>query len=278
MIIIAPLQDPVIAELDALTARVLAALDDDAPVDPTVLSFLLREYLANDRPELQNELGLALARALAQAAVEPDVIARAAWLALFAEVAAIADDDRIVAAAAELVAGFRAAWPSMMRVDQTSASVDACLRAAALFDPRELVPAAIDHLEHIVGGSYQPGEGVRGSAADQVHAAGALLTAFEITGRLPYSMLAEELMQIARREPWPETDLVGHCEAARVLCRLAALHEDSGYRGVAVIAGDADYREDAVRILATQSARAHAASTAHAAAYGLALRELIPLR
>jgi hypothetical protein len=45
-----------------------------------------------------------------------------------------------------------------------------------------------------------------------------------------------------------------------------------------VIAGDADYRQDAARILATQSARAHAASTADAAAYGLALRELIPLR
>jgi uncharacterized protein YyaL (SSP411 family) len=166
----------------------------------------------------------------------------------------------------------------MVRVDETSASVDACLRAAGIVDPHELVPAAIDHLEHIVGGSYRPGEGVRGSAADQVHAASALLTAFEITGRLPYSMLAEELMQIARREPWPDTDLLGHCEAARVLSRLAALHDDPAYRGAAIVATDADYRSDAARILAAQSARAHAAPTPHAAAYGLALRELIPLR
>ena len=107
------------------------------------------------------------------------------------EAAAIADDERVVAAATDLAAGLRAAWPSMIRVDETSASVDACLRAAGIVDSQELVPLAIDHLEHIVGGSYRPGEGVRGDAADQVHAASALLTAFEITGRLPYSMLAE---------------------------------------------------------------------------------------
>jgi hypothetical protein len=272
------LQDPLIAELDALTTRVVAALGDEAPVDATALTFLLRAYLADDRPELQACLGAALARALAQAEIEPEVVGRAAWLTLFAEVAAIADDDRIVAAAVELVAGFRAAWPSMVRMDETAASVEACLRAAGVVDPRELVPAAIDHLEHIVGGRYQPGEGVRGSAADQVHAASALLTAFEVTGRLPYSMLAEELVQIARREPWPETDLVGHCAAARVLCRLAALHADPDYRGAAVIAAGADYRTDAARVLATQSPRAREASIAHAAAYGLALRELIPLR
>jgi uncharacterized protein YyaL (SSP411 family) len=143
------------------------------------------------------------------------------------------------------------------------------------------VPPAIDQLEHVIGGAYQPGAGVRGGLINQVRAASALLTAFEITGRLPYSMLAEELMQTARRTPPDDADpetIVVYCEAARVLCRLAALHEDPAYRGVAVIAGDADYRGDAARILATQSARAHAASTAHAAAYGLALRELIPLR
>jgi uncharacterized protein YyaL (SSP411 family) len=264
-------------ELDAITARLIAALDAGVPVDATSLLFLLHEYLSTDRPELQDTLGVALASALEQAAAEATVMGRAAWLTLFTEVAAVADDERIVEAARRLVAELRAGWPQTLRLDEASASIEACLRAADLVDAHDLVPAAIDHLEHVVG-SYQPGEGVRGGAADQVRAASALLTAFEVTGRLPYSMLAEELMQIARREPWPETDLVGLCAAARVLCRLAALHDDEAYRDAAVVASDADYRGDAARVLAAQSARALTAPAAHAAAYGLALRELLPLR
>ena len=110
-----------------------------------------------------------------------------------------------------------------------------------------------------------------------MRAASALLTAFEITGRLPYSMLAEELVQLSVRELLDEAGgdtLVGHCEAARVLCRLAALHDDPEYRGAAVIAADADYRSDAARILAVQSPRTLTASLAQAAAYGLALLDL----
>ena len=66
------------------------------------------------------------------------------------------------------------------------------------------MPRAIDELEHAVAASYRPGEGLvgsgpaagRGSADDHVRAASALLTAFEMTGRLPYSMLAEELIAV----------------------------------------------------------------------------------
>jgi hypothetical protein len=42
-----------------------------------------------------------------------------------------------------------------------------------------------------------------------------------------------------------------------------------------VIASDADYRGDAARILAAQSTRALNATPPHAAAYGLALLELL---
>ena len=63
------------------------------------------------------------------------------------------------------------------------------------------------------------------------------------------------------------------CEAARVLCRLAALHDDPDYRGAAVIAAGADYRAEASRILAAESARARAAPPSAAAAYGLALSD-----
>jgi uncharacterized protein YyaL (SSP411 family) len=269
------LQDLRIAELDTITSRVLAALDGGATVDARSLTFLLRQYVGADRPELQDPLGSALATALDQAAAERTVMGRAAWLTLFTDVVAVADDPRMVEAAAMLVGALRAAWPETRQVDEASASIEACLRAAEIVDPQDLVPAAIDHMEHVIGGSYQPGEGVRGVAADQVRAASALLTAFEITGRLPYSMLAEELMQIARRQPWPEHDLVGHCDAARVLCRLAALHEDDAYRGAAVLAADADYRADAARILATQSSRALDAPAADAAVYGLALLDLL---
>jgi uncharacterized protein YyaL (SSP411 family) len=266
------------AELDALAARVSDALGDGIPVDATSLIFLLREYVNTERPGLQDSLGAALATALEQAAAEPTIAGRAAWLTLFTEVNAVAEDERVVEAARALVRQLRTAWPETWRVGDAAASIEACLRAADLAGAADVVPAAIDHLEHVIGGSYQPGDGIRGSAADQVRAASALLTAFEVTGRLPYSMLAEELMQIARREPWPEDDLVGHCDAARVLCRLAALHEDEAYRDAVVLAGDADYRADAARILAAQSSRALTAPPSHAAAYGLALRELLPLR
>ena len=70
---------------------------------------------------------------------------------------------------------------------------------------------AIDQLERVVGGGYRPGDGLvarsatasrrRGSVADHVRGASALLTALELTGRLPYSMLAEELIAIAGRDP-----------------------------------------------------------------------------
>jgi hypothetical protein len=301
------LQAPRIPELEAITARVHAALLGDhanadsadragraaGVIEPASLTFLLRQYLGTDREDLRDALGGALAHALASAATEPTVIGRAAWLALFVEVTALADDERILAAVGELVGGLRAAWPAMTRLDEAAASVDACLRARDLCDPHDLVPAAVDQLERVVGGAYRPGGGlayeidgpqsarggrrVRAGLADHVRAASALLTAFEITGRLPYSMLAEELMQLSLRELLDEGgggDLVGHCEAARVLCRLAALHDDPEYRRAAVIATDAHYRNDAARILAAQSPRALAASPAHAAAYGLALLDL----
>jgi hypothetical protein len=113
---------------------------------------------------------------------------------------------------------------------------------------------------------------------DQVRASAVLLTAFELTGRLPYSMLAEELIQHAQHQPWDRSDVVVSCETARVLCRLAALHDDPEYRGAAVIADGADYRGDAARLVMQQSPRARAGAPAHAALYGLALRELFPLR
>lgn len=279
--------------METVTARVV-----DAVVDPiaredvcnaAVPAFLLRRYLSSGGLStggagLRDALGVALAQALALAGGDATVIGRAAWLTLLVEATVVADDERMLPAAAELIEGLQAEWPAQTRIDEASASVEACLRAAEIVDPDPLVQDAIDQLERVVGGSYRPGDGlvrerdglrVRCSFGDHVRGASALLTAFELTGRLPYSMLAEELMAIAGREPSPDADLAIQCDAARVLCRLAALHDDPGYRGAAVIATGADYRADASRILSAQSARALAGAPPDAAAYGLALLDLL---
>ena len=277
------MQDPRIAALDEVAARVVDAIARDEPFDAVLPAFLLRHYLATDGA-LGEPLGAALARTLEFAAVEASIIGRAAWLMVLADAVAVADDERIRPAAARLIANLEAEWPAQADVSDASASVDACLRAAALVDSEELIQPAIDQLERVIGGSYRPGDGLgrdangvrrRCSFGDHVRASSALLTAFDLTGRLPYSMLAEELMLIARREPAAGVDLVMQCEAARVLVRLAALHDDPGYRAAAVIAADADYRADASHVLESQAAPALAGSVAEAAAYGLALLDLL---
>jgi uncharacterized protein YyaL (SSP411 family) len=155
------------------------------------------------------------------------------------------------------------------------------------------VPDAIDELERIVAAAYRPGRGLarsvddpggaRGRLDDYVRTSSALLTAFDFSGRLPYPMLAEELMQFARETLWDEGAGVFHdtfdrvqrsftlnCGAAGVLCRLAALHGRSDYRAAAVIRPDADHAADAARILCSQSDtfREHGVTSA---SYGLAL-------
>ena len=275
-----------IVDLDIVAARLLDAMARAEPLGAVPLTFLLRHYLATGRDDLGLALGDALAAALAQGAAETEVAAQAAWLTLFAEATVLSDDARLVEVARALASTLHDGWPSATNVAEAAASVDACLRAAdveGLADPQEVVPAAIDQLERIVGGAYQPGSGMaatihggahqRGSHADQVQPAAALLSAFERSGRLPYSMLAEELIQPSRQVSPPSGDIAVTCEAARVLCRLAALHADQAYRGAAVLAEDADYRADAERILLSQSTRALGGRLDEAAAYGLALGE-----
>jgi hypothetical protein len=279
------LQDLPPADLDAITMRVVDAAVREETTSSAVAVFLLRQYLATGRDEVQEALGIALAHALAAAAGESSVVERSAWLTVFAEAMAIADDDRIAEAVHALAASLSAAWPSADGLRDGMASVDACLQATAVIESLDLVPAAIDELERVVGAAYRPGVGLvdpasatSAASAEHVRAASALLTAFELTGRLPYSMLAEELMQIAQRTLARDGDFATHCETARALCRLAALHDAADYRAAAVIADGADYRADAARVLQAQAADVPTASTAHTALYGVALRELMSLR
>jgi len=266
------LDDPRIAELEAIAEAVLDALRERQP-DAISLIFLLRHFAATEREDVRELLGDALTVALASHADEPSVGGRAAWLTLFREAAVLSDDERLGAAAGDLVASLRRDWRSNATVADASYSVETCLRAADLDPDRAglLITAAVDELERIVGHSYGPGEGI-GDYADHVRAAGALLTAYETTGRLPYAMLAEELMQSSKRTSASNRPYVIECEAARVFCRLAALHDDADYRAAAILAPNADYRADASRLLAGLAPRARAEG---AAIYGLALGELL---
>jgi uncharacterized protein YyaL (SSP411 family) len=213
--------------------------------------------------------------ALASYEAESSVPGRAAWLSLFRHAATLSDDERLAEAAGCLVASLRRDWRSKTSVADAADSVQACLQAADL-DPKgagALITAAVDELERIVGQSYGPGEGI-GDYADHVRAAAALVTAYEVTGRLPYAMLAEELMQASKHVAPADGAFSIDCEAARVFCRLAQLHDDADYRAAAILAPNADYRADASRILAALAPRAGADG---AAMYGLALSELLSL-
>jgi len=269
--------------IEWLVARTLEALARAESVGPLALTLLLRHYVATGRADVADALGLALASAAEQPFDDesPDL---ADWLTLYVEAAAVSDDGRMRDAGGRVISTLRRDWGGRGEVEPAVRSVGACLTAADLVDPHELVPVAIDELERVVGIAYRPGAGLaavlstpeaeRGHFGTHVRASAALLTGYEITGRLPYAMLAEELMQFTLRESSDEQDFVLNCEAARVLIRLAALHGTPAYRAAAVLAPDADYASDAGRVLQAlePSFREHGMD---AAVFGLALTEWV---
>jgi len=277
--------DPAVAgAVDRLTDAVLAALTYEAPA-PHAVRFLIRRYVATGRDDIRDRLEPALTRAL-DAWHDAPRDDQAGWLMLFAESAAVSDDERVRDAALGLFHSLQAGWGRDRRVAAAAAAVDACLRVDVPGLPADGVQRAVDELERLVTLTYQPGEGLTSgggapSLADHVRAASALLTAFERTDRLPYSMLAEELMQAAARAlgsadgaGFTDGDSVAkpfalNCEAASVLCRLAALHASGEYRSAAVVAGGADYARDAGRILRSLAPAAPDLGQA-GAVYGLA--------
>jgi hypothetical protein len=273
------LQDPAIADVEG---SILDAIARGERVDAVALTVLVRRYRASPRDELCDPLGTALSRALDDCRRETDVVRCAAWAVLFAQACAISDDERFDAAVAHLLVTLRRAWDCGPSVADAAVAIDACLSAIDLPAARAAAPAAVDALERLVAGAYAPGQGMAhhldgartgapGTCADQVRAASALLTAYQVSGRLPYSMLAEELMQSARHQPCDGFD--SRCEVARTLVRLARLHEDVGYRAAAVVSPQADYRCDAERLLAAEAEDARARGAA-GAIYALARLEL----
>ena len=247
----------------------LAALDGGALLDADALLFLLRCAQSTADDNLVARVGEALAAALPEAERASTVPACAAWVALLVETRQLSDDDRLDRAIARLVPALQAHW-SAVAIGDAAAAIEATLHAVTLPPFRSIAAAAIDHLERLIATCYRPGSRM-GGPPDQVRTASALLTAYGLSGRLPYPMLAEELMQSARTAL--PSDFTSTCIAARVLCRLAALHADSAYRAAAILAPHAAYRDDAVRLLETIADDAHARGAA-GAIYGVALLEL----
>lgn len=293
--------------LEWLTDRVVDSIGDalarDEKIAAGALHLLLRRYSTGARADLAELLGAALAREVdrqAQHGCDEDC---EGWLALFTEAAAVSDDPRLPRAAANLLEGLRSRWSGPVKdvedvenvenaVDQVMHSVEACLLAVNLPEARELAAEAVDALERVVAGAYRPGQGVshhiaktsfvRGGLSDHVRSASTLLTAFLLTARLPYAMLADELMQSVLRTPPGEPEgrdvsFALNCEMARVLCRLAALHRDEEYRRTAVLAVNEDYAADAARTLTALASSVHERGV-EAAPFGLALAEWLNLQ
>jgi uncharacterized protein YyaL (SSP411 family) len=127
------------------------------------------------------------------------------------------------------------------------------------------------------GPGLRTGGSIRGLLGDQIRVTSALLWAHQITGQLPYSMLAAEVMLYAIRAMWDNQAMCFrdredteaplwpfglNCEAACQLDRLS------------VVTGDRAFRDRAVRILGTfaQSYRSHGL---FAGPYALAIREVM---
>lgn len=266
-------EDVIAAAVDQVTTAVLVALQrGDAPT-PDALRLLLRAYAATGRDDVRDVIEPALARALEMAADSSSDEA-AAWLILFAEAADASDDARLREAASNLALKMPMNWNSTQPMAVSAASVDAYLRTLSLFGGAS-VQAAIDELERLVAVGYEPGSGIPGDVEQELHVTSALLTAFAVTDRLPYAMLAEELLQHTRPALCSSTclPLSTRCLAAATLSRMGALHRMPEYRTAAVIAPDADYGGDAAGLLERLAADAHTHGLA-AAAYGLAAGEL----
>jgi len=256
--------DSITLAVERLTDAVLKALEREEP-SSTSVRLLLRRYAATGRDDILHALEHALTQAL-DAWPQAPRDDFAGWLMLFAEAAAVSEDDRVHEAAGGLAAGLRESWGRERRIAMGAAGIDACLRAEAAGLAGAGLQAAIDELERLVGAAYEPGEGLSGAAAggraqlaDHVSAASALLTAYECTGRLPYSMLAEELMQFVART-LGDADEIGfvdgetaskpfavNCEAVSVLYRLDALHRSAEYLEAAVVAQSLKSRQPGER-------------------------------
>jgi uncharacterized protein len=149
----------------------------------------------------------------------------------------------------------------MLYMDGNAKAAGALLGAATVLEDSALAREALASFERVILLCYKPGAGlahysdgvarVRGLLADQIHAAGALLDAHDVSALEPYKMMAEELTHVAVRELWDEAgggffDRAGHesdigllrtrrkpfvvnAEAAAMLVRLERTSGNAGF-------------------------------------------------
>jgi hypothetical protein len=147
------------------------------------------------------------------------------------------------------------------------------------------VQDAIDQLERVVGGSYRPGDGLVGerdgiacaaALGDHVRAASALLTAFELTGRLPVfdagrrADRVRAARAVARRRLVIRASARACCAASRRCTTIPAIAARRSLPAAPTIA------REAARILGGRvGARARRRGRRRPPAYGLALLDLL---
>ena len=273
--------------VEALTDVVLGAIGRGESVSPAAATLLVRRYAETGRDDVGRALGFALAQAIDLAGAAGEEARQPGWLTMFLEAATVSDDDRVPRICEELAGRLQRQWADLATIGDLAASLESCL-AYGTGAP------AVEELERAIGRTYTPGAGLarsprdpgesRGTLRDHVSAAAALITAYSVTGRLPYSMLAEELIQFTLRtqnlEPGTQNLEPGtrnlelflvRCDFARVLIRLAELHRSDEYKEAAVIA-DCDYEAEAEKALSSllEECDRHGSL---AAIYGLAVIE-----
>jgi hypothetical protein len=273
--------------LDWLIDHIVDEIARGERVGAAALQLLLGCLAVSDR-DLSAPLGAALALELHhQDNHGHDVVDPEGWLVLFSEASAASGDERLPRAAARLLSEVRAAWVHP-DVDVAMRSIEASLLSLNVADDPNFAADAIDALERIVSAAYRPGQGiahltgtplfVRGGLADHVRSASALLIAYGLAGRLPYAMLADELMQSVLRTPQrSDAPFALECDEARVFCRLAALHRDREYQRTAVLPVGGDYGESARRTLEPLLPSVRLLGV-KAAPFGLALAEWLDLQ
>jgi hypothetical protein len=274
------------ALLDRLTDEALRSLERGDPPRPAIVAFLLRRYLTTNRVDVQDALGPALAQGISLSAAAETFEEQIEWLDLYIGAAALSDDGRVRDTVSALRNSQRQCWGRTERVGATLRSINVCLHGGASLaaaDEASLIAEAVDALEGIVSEAYTPGAGLAAAGfRDHIACGAALVSAFHATGRLPYAMLAEELLQFARRtwrdeatglfrEDGGDDPFTSNCEAVAFLTALARLHDDDGYRQAAVLAPGAEYRGDARRVLSALSGRAADEPLASAARFGSVL-------
>lgn len=215
--------------------------------DPEAVLFLLREHVASGDERVRHIVEQGLTTALFAVEGDADVCVQLRRIRMLAEAGVVSDDERLADAA------------------------------------RQALPAAVDALEQYVRRTYEPGEGLVELPCDrQLRWAGALLDAFDLSGRLPYAMLADELLHYARRRWWRDAEgrfdstFDANCRALGALCRLAALHGDAEYRAATTVPPNSACASDA-RLLAAQLAAIAREHPAYAATFGCAMLDWFAL-